>query len=227
MDIEGLGDKLVEQLVDSGMIHSVADLYELTASQLASMERMGEKSALNLVAALEKSKHTSLPRFIFAMGIRDVGEATARNLALHFGSLEKVLSASREQLEQVADVGPVVAASIAMFDQQAHNRQVIDKLIKAGVHWDDVALPDPTELPLAGQTIVLTGAISLPRHEVSEKLQAMGARVSGSVSKKTAFVIAGADAGSKLSKAEELGIPVLDEQALTRILAGDLTPLNQ
>lgn len=227
MDIEGLGDKLVEQLVDTGLVHNVADLYSLTIDQLAGMDRMGAKSAENLVSALEQSKHTSLPRFIFAMGIREVGEATARNLALHFGSLAKVLSASREQLEQVADVGPVVAASIAAFDQQAHNRQVIDKLIKAGVHWDDVAVLEQAEQPLAGMTIVLTGALSMSRHEASEKLQAMGARVSGSVSKKTAFVIAGAEAGSKLSKAEELGIPVLDEQALTRILAGDLGAIDQ
>ncbi len=222
MDIEGLGDKLVDQLIDSDMIHDVADLYSLTVEQLASMERMGQKSAANLVAALEASKTTTLPRFIFALGIREVGEATARNLAMHFGSLDKLLSATKEQLEEVNDVGPVVARSIAVFDQQAHNREVIDKLIKAGVHWDDIERQPLQEQLLDGMTFVLTGALSMPRNEAKDRLQAMGAKVSGSVSKKTSYVIAGADAGSKLTRAESLGIPVLDEQALLRILEGDL-----
>ncbi|NNG14614.1 MAG: NAD-dependent DNA ligase LigA, partial [Gammaproteobacteria bacterium] len=226
MDIDGLGDKLVEQLVDAGMIHDVADLYALTSEQLAGMERMGEKSATNLIAALEKSKTTTLSKFIFALGIREVGEATARNLAMHFGSLGKVIKATEEQLEEVTDVGPVVAKNIVAFDHQPHNREVIDKLIKAGMHWDDVETQPAGEQPLAGKTVVLTGALSVSRSEVKEKLQALGAKVSGSVSKKTAYVIAGADAGSKLAKAQELGIPVLDEEALKKILAGDLSVLG-
>lgn len=227
MDIEGLGDKLVDQLVDSEMIHDVADLYSLTSKQLAGMERMGEKSANNLVGALEKSKNTSLPRFIYALGIREVGEATARNLAMHFGSLEKMLTASKEQLEEVNDVGPVVASSIAMFDKQSHNRDVIKKLIRAGVHWDNIKVAEQGDQPLDGLTFVLTGALTMPRNKAKEKLQALGAKVSGSVSKKTSYVIAGADAGSKLAKAESLGVPVLNEQALTRILDGDFGVIDQ
>ena len=207
------------------MIHDVADLYSLSAEQLAGMERMAEKSANNLVAALEKSKSTTLPKFIYALGIREVGEATARNLALHFGSLEKVIKASQEQLEEVPDVGPVVAKNIVAFDHQSHNREVIEKLIKAGIHWDDVKTQPAGEQPLAGKTVVLTGALSVSRNEVKEKLQALGAKVSGSVSKKTAYVIAGADAGSKLAKAQDLGIPVIDEDALKKILAGDVSVL--
>jgi DNA ligase (NAD+) len=223
MDIDGLGDKLVDQLVDAGMIQDVAGLYSLSVEQLAGMERMGEKSASNLIAALEKSKATTLPRFIFSLGIREVGEATARNLAMHFGSLEKIIKATQEQLEEVPDVGPVVAKNIVAFDHQSHNREVIDKLIKAGVHWEDIECKPVGEQLLAGKTIVLTGALSMPRNEVKEKLQALGAKVSGSVSKKTAYVIAGADAGSKLAKAQDLGIPVLDEDAVKKILAGDLS----
>jgi DNA ligase (NAD+) len=223
MDIDGLGDKLVDQLVDAGMIQDVADLYSLSVEQLAGMERMGEKSATNLVAALEKSKATTLPRFIFSLGIREVGEATARNLAMYFGSLAKIIKATQEQLEEVPDVGPVVAKNIVAFDHQSHNREVIDKLIKAGVHWQDLETRPAGEQPLAGKTIVLTGALSVSRNEVKEKLQALGAKVSGSVSKKTAYVIAGADAGSKLARAQDLGIPVLDEDALKKILAGDLS----
>jgi DNA ligase (NAD+) len=226
MDIDGLGDKLVDQLVDAGMIQDVAGLYSLGVKQLAGMERMGEKSATNLIAALEKSKATTLPRFIFSLGIREVGEATARNLAMHFGSLEKIIKATQGQLEEVPDVGPVVAKNIVAFDHQSHNREVIDKLIKAGVHWEDIECKPVGEQPLAGKTIVLTGALSMPRNEVKEKLQALGAKVSGSVSKKTAYVIAGADAGSKLAKAQDLGIPVLDENAVKKLLAGDLSVLG-
>lgn len=226
MDIEGLGDKLVEQLADRGMIHDVADLYALTVEQLADMERMGEKSANNLLEALEKSKSTTLAKFIYALGIREVGEATARNLAIHFGDLNKILKATQEQLEEVNDVGPVVAKNIVAFDHQAHNREVIDKLIAAGVHWSNIEIKPVGKQPLAGKTVVLTGALSLPRNEVKDALQALGAKVSSSVSKKTAYVIAGADAGSKLAKAQELGVPVLDEDNLKKILVGDFSVLG-
>jgi len=226
MDIEGLGDKLVEQLVDENMIDDVADLFGLSVEQLAGMERMGEKSASNLVTALEKSKATTLPRFIYALGIREVGEATARNLANYFGTLDAIMAASNEELEQVPDVGPVVAHNIATFDHQAHNRDVIEKLITAGIHWEDLDTTQPGEQPLEGKTFVLTGTLSMPRNEAKEKLQALGAKVSGSVSKKTSYVIAGADAGSKLNRATELGVTVLDESALQSILDGDLSALE-
>ncbi|MDT8403015.1 NAD-dependent DNA ligase LigA [Sulfuriflexus sp.] len=226
MDIDGLGDKLVEQLVDAGMIHDVADLYSLTVEQLAGMERMGAKSADNLIAALEKSKQTTLPRFIFALGIREVGEATARNLAMHFGNLHAIIEATEEQLESVPDVGPVVAKNIAAFDHQPHNREVIKKLIEAGVFWEEIEPEAAGEQPLAGKSIVLTGTLSLPRNEIKDKLQKLGAKVSGSVSKKTACVIAGADAGSKLAKAEALGVPVVDEEALKKLLDGDLSAFD-
>jgi len=226
MDIEGLGDKLVEQLVDEGLIKNAADLYALTAGELAKMERMGEKSAANLVKSLESSKATTLARFIFALGIREVGEATARNLANYFGSLEKIMLATREELEQVPDVGPVVARYIETFDHQKHNRQVIDGLIKHGIKWDNIDVTRADEKPLAGKTIVLTGSLSMPRSEAKEKLQEMGAKVSGSVSKKTSIVIAGDDAGSKLIKANQLGITVLDERGLDAILNGNFSSLS-
>jgi len=226
MNIEGLGDKLVEQLVDEELINDAADLYVLTAEQLASMERMGEKSAKNLIESLEKSKAITLPRFIFSLGIREVGEATARSLANHFGSLEKIMAATSAELEQVADVGPVVARNIETFDHQSHNKDVIEKLITNGVRWDDVKVNDSAEQLLAGKTIVLTGALSMPRGEAKDKLQAMGAKVSGSVSKKTTAVIAGADAGSKLTKAKDLGVLVLDETELQNILEGDVSSLS-
>ncbi len=221
MDIEGLGDKLVEQLVDENVIKSAADLYSLSKEKLSGMERMGDKSADNLIGALEKSKSTTLPRFIYALGIREVGEATARSLAQHFGSLDKIMVATSKQLEEVPDVGPVVARNIETFDHQAHNREVIDKLIKSGVHWDDIDVSVSNEQPLEGKIIVLTGALSMPRSEAKDKLQSMGAKVSGSVSKKTTLVFAGADAGSKLTKAKDLGIPVFDDDTLQKVLKGD------
>jgi len=217
---------LVEQLVDEGFIKNAADLYTLSAAEVAKMDRMGEKSANNLINALEKSKTTSLPRFMFALGIREVGEATARNLANYFGSFEKIMLATREELEQVPDVGPIVARHIETFEQQKHNREVIDNLIKHGIQWDNIDVTRVEEQPLAGKTIVLTGSLSLPRSEAKEKLQGMGAKVSGSVSKKTSIVIAGEDAGSKLTKANELGITVLDEKALNAILNGDVSSLS-
>jgi DNA ligase (NAD+) len=219
MDIDGLGDKLVEQLVDEGLIHDVADLYALTQEQIAGLERMGEKSAANLVEALEKSKESTLERFLYALGIREVGESTARTLSRHFGSLEKIREASEEALLQVEDVGPVVAHHIHTFFRQEHNLEVIDKLIRAGVHWPDVAVKATGAQPLAGQTFVLTGALeSMTRDEAKERLQALGAKVSGSVSKKTRVVVAGAEAGSKLARAESLGVEVWDEARLLQFL---------
>jgi DNA ligase (NAD+) len=221
MDIDGLGDKLVEQLVDGGLIKDVADLYILSQEQIAGLERMGEKSAANLITALEQSKATTLERFLFALGIREVGESTARTLANHFGSLERIEEASEEQLLEVEDVGPIVAHHIRTFFRQPHNREVIDKLITAGINWPDVEIVTAKEQPLAGQTFVLTGTlVSLTRDEAKTRLQALGAKVSGSVSKKTSVVVAGEAAGSKLAKAEQLGVEVWDEERLLALLRG-------
>ena len=227
MDIDGLGDKLVEQMTDSGLINHVADLYSLKARQIADMERMGEKSADNLIAALEKSKATTLPKFIYALGIREVGEATALSLANHFGTFGAIREADIETLQQVPDVGPVVAANVYHFFRQPHNIEVIEALIKAGVHWQDIEVTESGEQPLAGMTFVLTGTLStLKRNDAKAALQALGAKVSGSVSKNTSYVIAGENAGSKLSKAGELHVPVLEESALQKILDGDLSILG-
>ena len=220
MDIDGLGDKLVEQLVDEELIHDVADLFSLTQEQIAGLERMGDKSAANLVAALDKSRETTLERFLFALGIREVGESTARTLARHFGTLEKIEKAGEEELLAVEDVGPVVAHHIHTFFRQAHNIEVIEKLTRAGVHWPDIEVRETGEQPLTGQTFVLTGALaSMTRDEAKEKLQALGAKVSGSVSRKTSVVVAGEEAGSKLAKAESLGVEVWDEERLVHFLA--------
>lgn len=194
MDIEGLGDKLVDQLVDGGIIHSLPDLYRLDLATLSTLERMGEKSALNLLAALEHSKTTTLARFVFALGIRHVGEATAKELARHFGSLEALLAAQEADLLQVPDVGPVVAHSIFSFLQQPHNRAVLQALQDAGIHWREDA-GEAVPQTLAGQTVVLTGTLpTLGRDAAKAMLEAAGAKVAGSVSKKTSFVVAGADA---------------------------------
>jgi len=218
MDVDGLGDKLVDQLVDCGLIDDIAGLYSLTVEQVAGLERMAEKSASNLIAALEKSKHTSLNRFLFALGIRDVGEATALTLANYYGKLEAVMEADEESLLQVPDVGPIVAAHIYNFFREQHNLDVIKKLRKAGVNWPDIEVAERGEQPLAGQTWVLTGALStLTRDEAKAGLQALGAKVAGSVSKKTSVVVAGEAAGSKLDKAQELGIEVMDEDALLKL----------
>jgi DNA ligase (NAD+) len=220
MDIEGLGDKLVDQLVDRELVHDPADLYALTLEQVAGLERMAEKSAQNLLNALEKSKDTTLPRFLFALGIREVGEATAQALARQFGNLQALEAADEPALQATPDVGPVVAASIAVFFRQPHNREVIDKLLAAGVHWEEGAPASaPQQLPLAGKTFVLTGALSRPRDEIKAELQALGAKVAGSVSKRTDYVVAGEAAGSKLDKARDLDIAVLDEDGLNALLA--------
>lgn len=221
MDIDGLGDKLVEQLVDEGLIENVADLYSLSVEPVAAMERMGQKSAENLLAALAKSKTTTLAKFLYALGIREVGEATALNLAQYFGSLDAIISASEESLLEVNDVGPIVAAHIVHFFAQAHNREVIQALTQAGIAWLDLS-PQAREnlnLPLAKQTFVLTGSlISMTRQAAKEKLQQLGAKVSGSVSKNTHCVVAGEAAGSKLDKAAELGIEIIDEEQLEKLL---------
>ncbi|MFZ2267298.1 MAG: NAD-dependent DNA ligase LigA [Azonexus sp.] len=219
MDIEGLGDKLVEQLVDAGLLHSPADIYGLNVETLAGLERMGEKSAQNLLAAIEKSKTTTLGRFIFALGIRNVGEATARDLASHFGQLDALLAADGEALQQVADVGPVVAASLVAFFAESHNRDIIDRLRAAGVAWPDVVTADKGPQVFAGQTLVLTGTLpTLKRDEAKALIEAAGGKVAGSVSKKTNYVVAGEEAGSKLEKALELGVSVLDETELLKLL---------
>jgi len=219
MDIDGLGDKLVEQLVDEGLIHDVADLYVLKVEQAAQLERMAEKSAQNLIDALEKSKTTSLERFIFALGIRQVGETTARTLAYHYGSLESLMNAKAEDLLEVEDVGPIVAGSIETFFKQQHNDDVIEKLIKAGIHWPVIKRPDEAVQTLAGKTFVVTGTlVSMGRNEAKAALLAKGAKVAGSVSKKTDFVVVGADPGSKADKAEALGVTILDENAFLSML---------
>ena len=219
MDIEGLGTKLIDQLVDKGLVKDPADLYRLTKEQLVALERMGPKSADNLLAQLEKSKSTTLPRFLYALGIHDVGEVTAQTLAEYFGSLDALMAASEDELMAVPDVGPAVAASIRQFFAQKHNRDVIRRLREAGVHWPDITPKKPEELPLAGQTFVLTGALSsMTRDEAKEKLRQLGAKVSGSVSRKTDYVVVGEDPGSKADKARELGVTMLDEAAFLRLL---------
>lgn len=274
MDINGLGDKLVDQLVDQGLIHNVADLYHLTESQIAELERSGEKSAANLCNAIEKSKSTTLPRFLYALGIREVGEATALNLAKHFRTLEAIMAAdnsssdrslgetenhllnkskhrslgeaqrnrgfstsvpprptevtstSREgskieypELQSVPDIGPIVAANIAAFFRQSHNLDVIKRLRKSGVHWPEIAAPKESIQPFLGKTFVLTGTLSsLSRDEAKQKLQDLGAKVSGSVSSKTSYVVVGTDPGSKLDEAQRLGITILDEPSFLKLL---------
>ncbi|MDQ2695311.1 MAG: NAD-dependent DNA ligase LigA [Pseudomonadota bacterium] len=217
MDIDGLGDKLVEQLVRQDLVQSVADLYALDAPTLAALERMGEKSAANLLAALQRSKSTALARFLYALGIREVGEATAAALARHFGTLEALLAADEERLQQVPDIGPVVAAQVRAFFQEPHNRQIIDRLRAAGVHWPAEAAVSGRSL--AGKTFVLTGTLAaLTRDQARERLQALGAKVTGSVSKNTDYVVAGENPGAKLDRAQELGVQVLDEAGLLALL---------
>jgi DNA ligase (NAD+) len=221
MDIEGLGEKLVDQMVEGNVIKTLPDLYRLGLNALASLDRMADKSAQNVLAALEKSKHTTLPRFLFGLGIRHVGEATAKDLARHFGKLDAITEASEEQLLEVPDVGPVVAQSIHLFFQQPHNREVVEQLRACGVTWEEGEPAARAPKPLAGKTVVLTGTLpTLTRDEAKDMLEAAGAKVAGSVSKKTDYVIAGAEAGSKLDKARELGVAVLDEQGLKDLLDG-------
>ncbi len=220
VDIEGLGDKLVDQLVDGGVVKTLPDLYRLGLTALASLERMADKSAQNIVDALETSKQTTLPRFLYGLGIRHVGEATAKALARHFGKLDAILDATEDQLLQVPDVGPIVAQSINTFFQQAHNREVVEQLRACGLRWEEGEPSPVAQLPLAGKTFVLTGTLpTLSREEAKEMLEAAGAKVAGSVSKKTDYVVAGTEAGSKLDKARELGVAVLDEAGLRALLS--------
>jgi DNA ligase (NAD+) len=218
MDIDGLGDKLVDQILEKGLIETVADLYHLDVERLAALERMGRKSAENLINALERSKHTTLPRFLYALGIREVGEVTAQTLAQHFRTLDKIMAADEEALQKVPDIGPSVAHHIYTFFRQPHNVEVVQALLDAGVHWDEIE-EVKTDQPLQGRTFVITGTLSaMSRDEAKARLQALGAKVTGSVSKNTSYVIAGADPGSKLAKAEELGVEVLDEAAFLRLI---------
>ena len=219
MDIEGLGDKLVQQLIEQDLVHDPADLYSLTLEQLAGLERMGRKSAQNLLDALETSKQTSLSHFLYALGIREVGEATSQALARRFGSLRALREADEEDLQQTPDVGPVVAAHVASFFRQQHNREVMDKLLQAGITWQEYAPASTSDrAPLSGQTFVLTGSLSQPRARIKSMLESHGAKVSGSVSGKTSYLVAGEAAGSKLEKARSLGVEILDEAALQRLL---------
>ena len=217
MDIEGLGEKLVAQLEQIGLVRNPAEIYRLDVDTLQGLDRMAEKSAANLVDAIARSRQTTLARFIYALGIRHVGEATAAALATHFGDFERFRHADTEALAAVPDVGPVVALSIRSFLDEPHNIEVIDQLLASGIHWP-VTVPAATDLTLAGKTVVITGTFSRPRDEIKARLQARGAKVTGSVSKKTDYVAVGEDPGSKAQKARELGIEILDEAGLERLL---------
>ncbi|CAN7144136.1 MULTISPECIES: NAD-dependent DNA ligase LigA [unclassified Variovorax] len=223
LDIEGLGDKLVEQLVDANLIRTLPDLYKLGFTTLAGLDRMADKSAKNLVDALEASKKTTLPRFLFGLGIRHIGESTAKDLAKHFGKLDAIMDATEEQLLEVNDVGPVVAKSLRTFFDQAHNREVVEQLRACGLSWEEGEPAARAPKPLAGKTFVITGTLpTLSRDEAKDKLETAGAKVAGSVSKKTDYLVAGAEAGSKLDKALELGVAVIDEARLLEILENGL-----
>lgn len=221
MDIEGLGEQLVEQLVEKHVINTAADLYKLGLTSLAALDRMADKSAQNVLNALEKSKSTTLGRFIYALGIRHVGEATAKELASHFGSLDALLDATEEQLLEVADIGPVVARSIRTFLVDPMNRELIEQLRAAGIHWPESTRAANVPKLLQGKTFVLTGTLpTLTRDEAAEKIEAAGGKVAGSVSKKTSYIVAGEEAGSKLAKAQELGVTIIDEAGLLHLLDG-------
>lgn len=219
MNIDGLGDKLVEQLVDEGLIHTIADLYKLEFEKLIKLDRMAEKSAKNLIASLEKSKSTTLPRFLFSLGVHSIGETTAQTLANHFSSLDNILSATEEQLLQVPDVGPIVANNLLTFFKQEHNVEVVKQLISAGIHWPAIEKKSLDDLPLAGKTFVVTGTLeTMGRNDAKAALLERGAKVAGSVSKKTDYVVVGENAGSKETKARELGVEILDETAFLALL---------
>lgn len=217
MNIDGLGDKMVEQLFDAGLIRHVDDLYSLDVAAVAALERMGKKSAENLIAALASSKSTTLERFIYSLGIRNAGEGTAKALARHFGSLEMIQAANEETLKLVPDIGPVVAANVVQFFAEAHNRDTIQHLRDLGVQWVNYEAKPAEALPLAGKTYVITGTLSRSRDDIKADLEALGAKVSGSVSKKTTALIAGENAGSKLDKAQALGVEILDEAGLSAL----------
>ncbi|MGI9316389.1 MAG: NAD-dependent DNA ligase LigA [bacterium] len=218
MDIEGLGDKIVDQLLEQALIHDVSDLYSLSADQVASLERMADKSATNLINALEKSKETTLAQFLFALGIPLVGETTAETLADSLGDLNVIMSADEESLQQVPDIGPVVAESVRVFFEQTHNREIISKLLASGIKWPKAEPRAAVEdSPFNEKTVVLTGTLSMARSEAKKILQSLGAKVTGSVSKNTDFVVVGVDPGSKADKAEQLGVRILDEQAFLEL----------
>jgi len=218
LDIQGLGDKLIEQLCATGAVRSPADLWGLDAAALAELERMGEKSAQKLVKAIHAARATTLPRFLYGLGIRDVGEATALALAQHFGTLEALQDADEDGVQQVPDVGPVVAANVVAWFKDAENRRLLRRLHEAGLHWPAIQRSGKPG-PLSGKTFVLTGTLSgMTREAAQAALQEVGAKVAGSVSGKTSYVVAGADAGSKLKKAQDLGIPILDEPAFLDLL---------
>ena len=226
MDIEGLGDKLVDQLVDGGLIRTLPELYTLGLAKLCALDRMGDKSAANLLAGLEASKRTTLGRFLYALGIRHIGETTAKDLARHFGQLDRIIEATEAQLLEVNDVGPVVAHSVRSFFEQSHHREIVEQLRAVGIAWEEtervaVTAPDATGIAgVTGKSFVLTGTLpTLTRDEAKEMIEAAGGKVTGSVSKKTNYVVAGSEAGSKLDKANELGIAVLDEAALVALLS--------
>jgi DNA ligase (NAD+) len=219
MDIEGLGDKLVDQLVDQQFVKTPADLYRLDQATLAGLDRMGEKSAANLLAAIAKCKDTTLARFIYALGIRTVGETTARDLARHFGGLDALVQADEAVLQQVPDVGPVVAASIERFFREPHNREVVNELRRLGVRWREERPAAVAQLPLAGKTFVLTGTLlRLTREQAKDRIEARGGKVATTVSRKTRYVVAGSDPGAKHRKALELGVAILDEDELLKLL---------
>ena len=219
VEVEGLGEKLVDQLVDAGLIRTLPDMYRLGFTALATLDRVAEKSAQNIVDALEKSKETTLPRFLFGLGIRHVGESTAKALARHFGQIDALMEATEEQLLAINDVGPTVAHSIRTFFDQAHNREVVDQLRACGIHWPALEAASDAPKPLAGLTFVITGTLpTLGRDAAKDLIEAAGAKVSGSVSKKTNYVLAGTEAGSKLDKARELGVAVIDEPTLRQML---------
>jgi DNA ligase (NAD+) len=240
MDIEGLGERYIEDLSELGYVESVADLYRLRLEDLLDMKRRADERdgttpetvksgkvatrwAGKLIEAIDRSRETTLPRFLFALGIGQVGESTALSLAKQFGTLDAVRHADVEALQETPDVGPTVAALVAGFFANERNSQVVDALVRAGVHWPDVVRPPASAQPLAGKTIVLTGTLEgITRDEASERLEALGAKVAGSVSKKTSYVVAGTEAGSKLDRARELGVAVLDAAGLASLLAGRL-----
>ena len=222
VEVDGLGEKLIDQLVDAGVINTLPDLYKLGMTSLVQLDRMADKSALNILKALEASKQTTLPRFIYGLGIRHVGDATAKELARHFGTLDALMHASLDELLQVADVGPIVAQSLLTFFAQAHHQEIVAQLRACGVTWEEGPPAERLPQPLSGQTVVLTGTLpNLSRDAAKAMLEEAGAKVAGSVSQKTSYIVAGSEAGSKLEKALALGITVLDEAGLLALIKGD------
>ena len=220
LDIEGLGDKIIDQLIETMLVKDIADIYQLAQEHLLQLERMGKKSVENLLQAIQKSKSTTLPRFLYGLGIRDVGEATALALAQHFGALKNLLQADEDLLREIPDIGPIVAANIAGFFRQEHNFELITKLQQLGVHWQEQK-PNKRniDLPLAQKIFVLTGILEhLTREAAKEKLQALGAKVANSISKKTSYVVVGQDPGSKLEKAKDLGVSIITEKEFLQII---------